>query len=46
MLKYGDEEFDQEGGGERCDAGSGYGALLIEGCVAKGLLQEVSRADL
>jgi hypothetical protein len=38
MLEDGDEEFDKEGGCEGCDAGSGYGALLVESCVAEGLL--------
>jgi hypothetical protein len=38
MLEDGDEEFDEKGRREGCDAGSGYGALLVEGCVAEGLL--------
>jgi hypothetical protein len=33
-LQDGDEEFNEEGGGERGDAGACYSALLIEGCVA------------
>ena len=34
VLQDGHEKFDEEGGGERGDAGAGYGALLVEGCVA------------
>ena len=34
VLQDGHEKFDEEGGGERGNAGAGYGALLVEGCVA------------
>jgi hypothetical protein len=34
VLEDGDEEFDEEGGGERGDARAGDGALLVEGGVA------------
>ena len=34
MLEDGDEEFDEEAGGEGCDAWAGYRALLVEGGVA------------
>lgn len=37
VLEDGDEELDEEGGGEGGDAGTGDGALLVEGCVGEGL---------
>lgn len=37
MLQDGDEEFDEQAGGEGCDAGAGDSALLVEGRVAEGL---------
>ena len=37
VLEDGDEEFDEEGGGERGDAWAGDGTLLVEGGVAEGL---------
>jgi hypothetical protein len=33
-LEDGYEKFDEEAGCERCDAGAGYCALLVEGSVA------------
>jgi hypothetical protein len=34
VLQYGDKEFDEEAGCERCDAGTGDRALLVERGVA------------
>jgi len=43
VLEDGDEEFDEEGGGDGGDAGAGDGALLVEGCVAEGLIIQLAQ---